>query len=133
VKYFNFSGTKVHCAFLDASKAFDKNLHYGLFVKLIDRGVSDAFLRVLINWYSDLGCCVVWNHAVGQSFPVKCGVHQSGILSPYLLSDYVDDLINQLRRSGYLIHIGNVFIGGIVLLLFIMKIVPEAQTILIQQ
>ena len=103
----------MHCAFLDASKAFDKILHYGLFVKLIDRGVPDAFLRVLINWYSDLGCCVVWNHAVGQSFPVKCGVRQGGILSPYLFSVYVDDLIDQLRRSGYGIHIGNVFIGGI--------------------
>jgi hypothetical protein len=59
VKYFNSSGSKVHCAFLDASKAIDKILHYGHFVKLIDRGVPDAFLRVLINWYSDLGCCVV--------------------------------------------------------------------------
>jgi exonuclease III len=113
VKYFNSSGSKVHCAFLDASKAFDKILHYGLFVKLIDRGVPDAFLRVLINWYSDLGCCVVWNHAVGQSFPVKCGVRQGGILSPYLFSVYVDDLIDQLRRSGYGIHIGDVFIGAI--------------------
>lgn len=113
VKYFTSSGSKVHCAFLDASKAFDKVLHYGLFVKLIDRGVPDAFLRVLINWYGDLGCCVVWNHAVGQSFPVKCGVRQGGILSPYLFSVYVDDLIDQLRHSGYGIHIGNMFIGGI--------------------
>lgn len=113
VKYFNSSGSKVHCAFLDASKAFDKILHYGLFVKLIDRGVPDAFLRVLVNWYSDLGCCVVWNHATGKSFPVKCGVRQGGILSPYLFAVYVDDLIDQLRRSGHGIHIENLFIGSI--------------------
>jgi len=113
MNYFNSSGSKVHCTFLDASKAFEKILHYGLFVKLIDRGVPDVFLRMLINWYSDLGRCVVWHHAVGQSFPVKCGARQGGILSPYLFSDYVDDLIDLLRRSGYGIYIGNVFIAGI--------------------
>jgi len=105
-----FNSSKVHCAFLDASKAFDKILHYGLFVKLIDRGAPDAFVRALINWCSDLGRCVVWNHAVGQSFPVKCGVRQGGILFPYLFSVYVDDLIDLLRRSGYGIHIGNVLV-----------------------
>ena len=113
VKYFTSSGSKIHCAFLDASKAFDKILHYGLFMKLIYRGVPDAFLRVLISWYSDLGCCVVWNHALGNHFPVKCGVRQGGILSPYLFSVYMDDLIDQLRRSGYEIYIGNTFIGRI--------------------
>ena len=82
-------------------------------MKLIDRGVPDAFLRVLISWYSGLGCCVVRNHALGNSFPVKCGVRQGGILSPYLFSVYMDDLIDQLRRSGYGIYMGNTFIGGI--------------------
>ena len=33
-KYFIKKGSKVYCAFLDASKAFDKVLHNGLFVKL---------------------------------------------------------------------------------------------------
>jgi len=66
VKYFTCRGSKVHCSFLDASKAFDKILHYGLFVRLIDRGVPDTFLRMFINWYSHMSCCVVWNNAAGQ-------------------------------------------------------------------
>jgi len=33
----------VHCVSLDASKAFDKVLHHGLFVKLKNRGVPMVF------------------------------------------------------------------------------------------
>ena len=59
VKYFTERGNKVHCAFLDASKAFDKILHNGLFLKLIDKGVPLPFLRILVSWYCKLRCCVV--------------------------------------------------------------------------
>ena len=41
----------MHCAFLDASKAFDKVLHNGLFVKLLKRNVSVAFVQIIRNWY----------------------------------------------------------------------------------
>jgi len=34
VRYYNKPGSKVYCAFLDASKAFDKVLTYGLSIKL---------------------------------------------------------------------------------------------------
>ena len=35
-------GDKVFCGFLDASKAFDKVLHFSLFKKLLERGVPVA-------------------------------------------------------------------------------------------
>ena len=38
-------------------------------------------------------------------------VRQGGVLSPYLYAIYVDDLINELHRSGYGVHIGSVFVG----------------------
>ena len=37
VRYFTSRGCKVYSAFLDASKAFDKVLHNGLYKKLLDR------------------------------------------------------------------------------------------------
>ena len=49
--YFNKLGSKVCCAFLDASKAFDKVLHNGLFLKLINRNVPVGFVRLMKNWY----------------------------------------------------------------------------------
>jgi len=48
VKYFVQNGSKVLCVSLDASKAFDKVSHHGLFVKLINKGVPVVFIRLLI-------------------------------------------------------------------------------------
>jgi len=38
-KYFIKKGSKVYCAFVDASKAFDNVLHNGLFVKLLKKKI----------------------------------------------------------------------------------------------
>jgi len=84
IKYCNNLGTKVYSAFLDASKAFDKVLHNGLFLKLIKRNVPIAFVKLLKNWYSRLSCMVRWNGKLGTAFPILCGVRQGGILSPFL-------------------------------------------------
>jgi len=46
-------------------------------------------------------------------FDVKCGVRQGGVLSPYLFSMYIDDLIKELRHSGHGLYVGMVFIGCI--------------------
>jgi len=71
--------------FLDASKAFDKVLHYGLFVRLLKRNVSVGFIHLLVNWYSNLTSCVLWNNCFGDVYKVECGVRQGGILSPISL------------------------------------------------
>ena len=111
VRYFTKRGSNVYCTFLDASKAFDKVLHNGIFKKLLDRKAPVAFVRLLQYWYGNLQCRVKWNNAVGETFAVLCGVRQGGVLSPMLFSLYVNDLIPELKRSGYGIHVGSLFIG----------------------
>ena len=64
-KYFIKKGSKVYCTFLDASKAFDKVLHNGLFVKLLKKGMSVRFVRILQNWYSKLCAAIQWNGVTG--------------------------------------------------------------------
>ena len=113
VKYFVQKGSKVHCVSLDASKAFDKVLHHGLFVKLLNKGVPAVFVTLLRNWYKRMSCSVLWNNVLGDVFSVKCGVRQGGVLSPILFSIYVDDLISELRNSGFGLHIGCLFAGAI--------------------
>jgi len=104
-------GSKVYCGFLDGSKAFGKVLHNGIFKKLVEENVPVTFIRILYNWYNNLRCSVRLNNVVGESFVVKCGVCQGGVLSSYLFSLYVDELITQLRHSSYGLHIGQLFVG----------------------
>ena len=51
-----YKSTKVYSAFLDASKAFDKVLHNGLFVKMLRRNVPVCLVRLLRSWYGQLQC-----------------------------------------------------------------------------
>jgi len=57
VRYFMRHGSRVHCASLDASKAFGKVLHFGLFykmVKVVSKGISSVLIKMLMYWYSRL-------------------------------------------------------------------------------
>ena len=65
------------------------------------------------GWYSKSYASVIWNGVIEPVFPVCCGVRQGGILSLLLFSVYIDDLLNELRVSGYGIHIGSLFTGAI--------------------
>ena len=99
VKYFVKNGSRVHCVSLDASKAFDKVLHQGLFYKMILKGVSGLFVKLLMYWYSHLRSAVLWNSVLGECFSVMCGVRQGGVLSPYLFAFYINDIINSLDMA----------------------------------
>jgi len=85
VKFFTKQSSKVYCAFLDATKAFDKVLHNGIYKKLLDRGAPVTFVRLLQNWYGNLQCQVKWNNILGQSFDVMCGVRQGAFCLLYCL------------------------------------------------
>ena len=98
VDYYVNNDSRVFCTFLDASKAFDRLIHSGLFLKLIHRKVPVIFLNIIITWYSNLTCRVKWADQFSDWFAVTAGVRQGGILSPDFYSIYVDDLISKLRN-----------------------------------
>ena len=99
VNYYVNNGSRVFCAFLDASKAFDRLVHAGLFLKLIRRKVPFMFLTIIISWYSDLHCRVKWGDVFSDWFIITAGVRQGGVLSPDFYSIYVDDLLSEIRKS----------------------------------
>jgi hypothetical protein len=113
VKYFTSRGSKIFSVSLDASKAFDKVLHNGLFLKMLNKGIAPSFVQILSTWYRNLFCSVSWNSVISEAFIIKCGVRQGGVLSPYLFSFYIDALIEALRNSGYGVYIANCFAGCI--------------------
>ena len=109
INYYIDHGSKVYCSFLDASKAFDRLVHSGLFLKLMDKNVPKLLLDILISWYAGLQCRVRWDGFCGDWFPISAGVRQGGILSPILYNIYVDDLIHMLQKAGVGCHIASYF------------------------
>ena len=93
------SGSRVFCTFLDASKAFDRLVHSGLFLKLMERKVPLIFLDIIISWYRELSCRVKWGDSFSNWFSVTAGVRQGGILSPDLYCIYVDELHTKQKKS----------------------------------
>ena len=111
VDYYNSHGSNVYCSFLDASKAFDRLVHAGLFLKLLNRGVPLIFLSLMITWYSDLQCRVRWGENFSTWFSIKAGVRQGGILSPVFYCLYVDDLVEILSAIGIGCHLRETFLS----------------------
>ena len=113
VDYYVNHGSRVFCSFLDASKAFDRLVHSGLFIKLMERGVPLPFLKIIMAWYDGLSCRVKWGDQYSSWFDITAGVRQGGVLSPDLYSIYVDDLISQLMSLNKGCYFGNIFAAAL--------------------
>ena len=113
VDYYINNGSRVYCAFLDASKAFDRLIHSGLFHKMIKNGVPKVFIDLIMNWYQHLVCRVRWDCEYSSWFHVKAGVRQGGVLSPSFYCMYVDELVAILRSLKIGCHIKKVFMAAL--------------------
>ena len=105
INYYIDHGSRVFCSFMDASKAFDRLVHRGLFLKLMAKEVPLPLLDIIISWYDGLQCRVKWDGCFSQWFSVTAGVRKGGVLSPDFYSIYVDDLISILKSSGVGCHV----------------------------
>ena len=113
VDYYVNHGSNVYVTFLDCSKAFDKLSHYGLFLKLIERGVPLCFINILVYWLSNLTSKCRWVATLSEPYPLLSGVKQGGILSPALFIVFINDLILLLRKKGMGCHVKSLFVGSI--------------------
>jgi hypothetical protein len=104
----------VYGCFLDCSKAFDLVDYVILFEKLMNCGVDPLLLRLLYYSYSHHTGCVNWAGILSFSFPIKNGVRQGGVLSPYLFSFYIDELTSVLRNTGVGCYFGGAFAGIVI-------------------
>ena len=111
INYYTSNGSNAYISFLDASKAFDRLVHAGLFLKLLQRRVPLIFLNVIIMWYSDIQCRVRWGDTLSEWFRIKAGVRQGGVLSPTFYSIYVDDLVDILVAMGIGCYLRNTFLS----------------------
>ena len=111
VEHFLDHGSNVYVAFLDCTKAFDRISHYGLFVKLMQRGFPLCYLLCLMFWYQNMLSCVKWGSQTSYEFSVPLGIKQGGINSPDFFSCYFDGIAKCLREGNRGCYIGLLFLG----------------------
>ena len=81
VDYYTTRGNPIYMAALDASKAYDRANHYGLFCKLMKLGLSLYLLNAVINLNLKLKRQVRWNGRLPDIFNIRSGTRQGGINS----------------------------------------------------
>ena len=111
IDYYTGHGSNVYCSFLDASKAFDRLVHAGLFLKLLNRGIPLIFLNILMAWYANLRCRVRWGETFSEWFSIRAGVRQGGVLSPVFYCLYIDELVDILSAMGIGCHLKDIFLS----------------------
>ena len=111
ISHFTRNGSEVFSCFMDMKKAFDVVKHSLLFKKLVNRGMSPIFLRLLLYMYTNQTAKVKWNGTLSEALSITNGVKQGAVLSAILFCVYIDDLIKELRRNRDGCWINNRFVG----------------------
>ena len=106
-------GSKVYACFLDSSKAFDTVWTDGLFYKLHCLGINGKTWRLLRNWYKKLSSCVSLNGLMSDLFPVRQGVRQGGVLSPWLFLCFNSDIPLEINQVCNGIKVDTVWCGNV--------------------
>ena len=90
----NYTSTnkRLYMCFIDFKKAYDTIWRDGLFYKLLKKGISKTFIKLLINMYSRNKSCVNLGEYVTKEFNTSTGLKQGCNLSPNLFNLFIDDI-----------------------------------------
>ena len=90
----------LHFATLDLSKAFDSIFHTQAWTALCQRGVNPSVIHMLRFWYSHsyIRLKSLDNSYFGH-IPVRCGVRQGGVLSPYIFNACIENVLSKISTT----------------------------------
>ena len=97
---YNESGSNVHAASIDLSKAFDRININTLLDKLRKACVNEAIVRIIGYMLSNTFVSVKFNNDFSNEWKVGNGVRQGGIISPLLFNVYINDLIKSIASCN---------------------------------
>ena len=129
ISYYINSCSDVYACALDMQKAFDRVDIIKLFCKLLQRPISALIVRVLFHLYFNIKLGVLWNNVYSSEFLSLNDVKQGGILSPYLFSTFINDLILELEQNRQGCVIGHMFYGCIVYADDILLLAPSLRAL----
>ena len=92
--------------------AFDVVQHTILLDKLLARNVSPTYWLIIKELYDGLATKVKWLCPFSESFALKQGVRQGGVLSTHLYKIFVEDQILELEEKALGFVLGNIYIGA---------------------
>ena len=98
-KYCSRAGGRFYVLFVDFSKAFDTIPHSLLFYQLMTKGLHGNVLKVLRSMYSSLQSCVRTPQGLTDFFECSRGTRQGCMLSPFLFSLYVGEIVTMLEEA----------------------------------
>ena len=96
---------------MDYSKAFDRVLHGKLFDKMLRKGFSPIFLRLLMFIYINQTVNVRWKDKVSDRFRMTNAVRQGAVSSAILYCFYCEELFQELKKRKSGCWIGNLYLG----------------------
>ena len=82
-------GSPVDVIYLDFQKAFDKDPHQRLILKLKSHGMGNSIIKWIEQWLNDRRQRVVGDGEVSSWKPVLSGVPQGSVVGPILFLIYV--------------------------------------------
>ena len=84
---------------MDFSKAFDKEDHQRLLLKLHRLGIDDWVITWIQSFLSDRTHCVVLYSEQSDTCSVLSSVHQGPVLDPCLFLMYINDMHEKIQSS----------------------------------
>ena len=108
IAYNTVKGSNVFVAFLDIKKAFDSVWLPGFLYKLKMSGMRSKPWKLICDAYKSFQCAAYINGTPAPWFNVERGVHQGAPLSMPLYQVFINELIQNLKKSEYGCKIGDI-------------------------
>lgn len=93
--------SKLYVCFLDVRKAFDTVWHEGLFYKMYQFNIHGLIFKAIIDLYSEMESRVKYQGCTSAWFKILQGSRQGGVISPPSYLMFINDLLRELKASGY--------------------------------
>ena len=90
-------GKDVYFAFMDLEKAYDRVDREAMWDVLRLYGVGAKLLKAVKSMYVGSKACVRVGNEVSESFPVKVGLRQGCVMSPWLFNMYIDGVVREVN------------------------------------
>ena len=90
-------GKDVYFAFMDLEKAYDRVDRGAMWSVLGMYGVDGKLLNAVKSLYDDSKACVRVGNEMSEWFPVRVGLRQGCVMSPWLFNLFIDGVVREVN------------------------------------